>query len=61
MTKEQLINHMLNVLADIESQDEANWDNLLEAGEYHEIDLDKSWHQGYASAITTIRSLLNDN
>jgi len=60
MNKEELINHMLNVLADIESQDKANWDNLLEAGEYEEIDLDKAWHNGYASAITTVRNLLND-
>ena len=60
MNKEQLIKHMLNVLADIESQDKANWDNLLEAGEYEEIDLDKAWHNGYASAITTVRNLLND-
>jgi len=60
MNKEELINHMLNVLADIESQDKANWDNLLEAGEYEEIDLYKAWHNGYASAITTVRNLLND-
>ena len=61
MNKEELINHMLNVLADIESQDKANWDNLLEAGEYQEIDLDKAWHNGYYSAIQSVRNLLSDN
>jgi hypothetical protein len=60
MTKDELIKHMQDVLKEVISQDENNWDRLLEAGDYQEIDLDKSWHNGYDSAITTIRSLLND-
>jgi hypothetical protein len=60
MTKDELIKHMQNVLDDVIKQDEDNWEQLLEAGEYEEIDKDKAWHNGYMSAITTVRSLLND-
>lgn len=46
------------VLAEVISQDEENWDRLLEAGEYEEIDLDKAWHNGYASAIQSVKEML---
>jgi len=59
MTKDELIEHMFKTLAEIEEQDSNNWDRLLESGDYQEIDLDKAWHNGYASAITTVRNMLN--
>jgi len=58
MTKDELIEHMFAVLKEIEEQDAKNWDRLLEAGDYQEIDLDKAWHNGYASAISTVRNNL---
>lgn len=58
MTKNELIKHMETVLAEVISQDEENWDRLLEAGEYEEIDLDKAWHNGYASAIQSVKEML---
>jgi hypothetical protein len=60
MTKDELIEHMFKTLAEVEEQDSNNWDRLLEAGDYQEIDLDKAWHNGYASAISTVRNMLND-
>jgi hypothetical protein len=60
MNKEELIEHMFKTLAEVEEQDSNNWDRLLEAGDYQEIDLDKAWHNGYASAISTVRNMLND-
>ena len=59
MTKDELIEHMFKTLAEVEEQDSNNWDRLLEAGDYQEIDLDKAWHNGYASAIATVRNMLN--
>ena len=58
MTKEELINHMNKVLEEVVAQDEENWEEVLRAGDYMEIDLDKAWHNGYMSAITTVRNLL---
>lgn len=49
---------MFAVLKEVEEQDASNWDRLLEAGDYQEIDLDKAWHNGYASAISTVRNNL---
>jgi hypothetical protein len=60
MNKDELIEHMFKTLAEVEEQDSNNWDRLLEAGDYQEIDLDKAWHNGYASAISTVRNMLND-
>ena len=60
MTKDKLIKHMENVIAEIIADDEENWTQLLEAGEYEEIDLDRAFHHGYLSAITTVRNLLDD-
>ena len=51
---------MEDVLAEVISQDEENWVKLLGAGEYEEIDKDFAWHNGYRSAITTVRNMLND-
>lgn len=58
MTKDELVKHMETVLAEVISQDEENWDRLLDAGEYEEIDLDKAWHNGYASAIQSVKEML---
>lgn len=58
MTKDELIEHMEAVLAEVIEQDEANWEQLLEAGEYEEIDKDKAWHNGFMSATTTVRNKL---
>jgi hypothetical protein len=58
MTKDELIKHMEAVLAEVIEQDENNWERLLEAGDYQEIDLDKSWHNGYASAIRSVKDKL---
>ena len=60
MTKDKLIKHMENVIAEIIADDEENWKELLEAGEYEEIDLDKAFQNGYLSAIATVRNLLDD-
>ena len=60
MNKTELIKHMEETLAEVISQDEKNWTQLLEAGEYEEIDKDFAWHHGYRSAITTVRNMLND-
>jgi len=61
MNKEQLIKHMEDALAEVKAQDFKSWEHLLEVGEYEEIDLDKAWHNGYYSAIQSVRNLLNDN
>ena len=58
MTKDELIKHMHKVLQEVIVQDEANWEELLNAGDYLEIDLDKAWHNGYMSAITTVLNTL---
>lgn len=58
MTKDELVKHMETVLAEVISQDEENWQLLLDAGEYEEIDLDKAWHNGYASAIQSVKEML---
>lgn len=50
---------MEDVLAEVVEQDEANWEQLLEAGEYEEIDKDKAWHNGFMSATTIVRNILN--
>ena len=60
MNKDKLLKHMENVIAEIIADDEENWKELLEAGEYEEIDLDRAFHHGYLSAITTVRNLLDD-
>jgi hypothetical protein len=60
MTKDELIKHMQDVIDEVIKQDEDNWGELLEAEEYEEIDLDKAWHNGYMSAIATVRNILND-
>ncbi len=59
MNKSELIKHMEDVLAEVVEQDEANWEQLLEAGEYEEIDKDKAWHNGFMSATTTVKAMLN--
>lgn len=51
---------MEETLAEVIAQDEENWTDLLEAGEYEEIDKDRAWHHGYMSAIATVRNMLND-
>lgn len=58
MTKDELIKHMHKVLEEVIVQDEENWQELLDAGEYMEIDLDKAWQNGYMSAITTVLNVL---
>ena len=60
MTKDKLLKHMENVIAEIIADDEENWKELLEAGEYEEIDLDRAFHHGYLSAINSVRNLLDD-
>ena len=51
---------MEETLAEVISQDEKNWTQLLEAGEYEEIDMDRAFHHGYLSAIDTVRNMLDD-
>jgi len=58
MTKDELIKHMHKVLEEVIVQDEEHWEELLNAGEYMEIDLDKAWQNGYMSAITTVLNVL---
>jgi hypothetical protein len=58
MTKDELIKHMNKVLEEVIVQDEEHWEELLNAGEYMEIDLDKAWQNGYMSAITTVLNVL---
>jgi len=58
MTKDELIKHMNKVLEEVIVQDEENWQALLDAGDYMEIDLDKAWQNGYMSAITTVLNTL---
>jgi hypothetical protein len=60
MTKDELIKHMQDVIDEVIKQDEENWAELLEAEDYEEIDQDKAWHNGYMSAIATVRNILND-
>jgi hypothetical protein len=60
MTKQELIDHMEAVLAEVIEQDEENWTDLLEAEDYEEINGDKAWHCGYLSAIWTVKEVLND-
>lgn len=61
MTKDELIKHMHKVLEEVIVQDEDNWEQFpFDEGEYEEIDKDKAWHNGYMSAIATVRGLLND-
>ena len=51
---------MEETLAEVIAQDEENWTDLLEAGEYEEIDMDRAFHHGYLSAINSVRNLLDD-
>ena len=60
MTKDELIKHMKDIITEVIKQDEDNWEQLLEAGEYEEIDKDKAFHNGFMSAITQVEVLLND-
>ena len=60
MNKIELIKHMETVIEEVIAQDQENWEELLKAGEYEEIDLDRAWHYGYLSALTTVRNMLND-
>jgi hypothetical protein len=60
MPKDEIIKHMQDVLDEVIKQDEYNWGELLEDEDYEEIDLDKAWHRGYMSAITTVRNILDD-
>ena len=60
MTKEQLIKHMEEVLEDVVSQDKQSWEELEGLLEKEEIELDKAWHHGYMSAITTVKEFLNE-
>ena len=60
MNKEQLIKHMEEVIADVIEQDERSWKELEGLLENEEIELDKAWHNGYMSAITTVKEMFNE-
>lgn len=58
MTKKELLLHMQTVLSDIIKQDERSWRELEGLLEKSEIELDKAYHHGYASAIQTVTEML---
>lgn len=60
MNKRELLTHMQTVLSDIIKQDEQSWRELDGLLENSEIELDKAYHHGYASAIQTVTEMLND-
>jgi len=60
MTKDELVKHMQDVIDEVISQDKQSWEELEGLLEREEIELDKAFHNGYMSAINTVRSLLND-
>lgn len=58
MTKDELVEHMESVLAEVISQDIRSWRELGGLLEKSEIELDKAYHHGYASAIETVKEML---
>lgn len=58
MTKQELLLHMQTVLSDIIKQDEQSWKELEGLLEQSEIELDRAYHHGYASAIRTVTEML---
>jgi len=61
MTKDELVKHMEDALAEVKSQDFKSWRELEGLLEKEEIELDKAWHNGYYSAIQSVKEMLNDN
>lgn len=61
MNKHELLIHMQTALSEVIKQDEQAWRELEGLLEQSEIDLDKAWHNGYASAIQTVTEMLDGN
>jgi len=61
MTKDKLVKHMQDVIDEVISQDKQAWKELEGLLEREEIELDKAFHNGYMSAINTVKEMLNDN
>ena len=52
---------MQDVIDEVISQDKQAWKELEGLLEREEIELDKAFHNGYMSAINTVKEMLNDN
>lgn len=60
MNKYELLKSLQMHLSEIVEEDMTKWEELFDTDQYEEIDMDRNWHYGFASAIIKLEELLND-